>query len=389
MSDTLKPDASGYWGPYGGRFVPEVLIAPLEELGAQWTNARADENFTKQLEDLLTNYAGRPTPLYEAKRLSERVESRVFIKREDLAHTGSHKINNVLGQCLLTKRLGKERVIAETGAGQHGVATATAAALMNLDATIYIGSRDAQRQALNVYRMKLLGAEVVEVNQGSCTLKDAINEALRDWVTNVGTTHYVIGSVVGPHPFPWMVAELQSVIGIEAREQMRQATGRLPDQVIACVGGGSNAAGLFAGFVDDPQTQLIGVEADGNKEGHSSSLTKGTTGILHGAVTSILQESNGSITEAHSISAGLDYPGVGPWHAHLRDTKRATYVSATDDQAVAAFHALCELEGIVPALESSHAFAWLLNNASQLGDLVCVCLSGRGDKDVELVRSLT
>lgn len=388
LINALKPDARGYWGEFGGRFVPEVLVAALEEIEQAWVQAQSDSQYQTELEHLLTNYAGRPTPMYEAKNLSDRVGSRIFIKREDLAHTGSHKINNVLGQALLARNLQKTRLIAETGAGQHGVATATAAALLGLSATIYMGSRDAERQALNVYRMRLLGAEVVEVDQGSATLKDAINEALRDWVASVESTHYVLGSVVGPHPFPWMVAQLQSVIGVESKEQIHNVTGAVPDMAVACVGGGSNAAGLFAGFIDD-ETALMGVEAGGDSTGHSATLSCGTTGVIHGAASFVLQDSVGSILEAHSISAGLDYPGVGPWHAYLKQTRRATYVSVTDAEAVKAFKLLCSLEGLVPALESSHAFAWLIAQANKLPKVVCVCLSGRGDKDVEIVREMT
>ena len=382
------PDARGYYGAYGGRFVPETLVPALEELEQEFRTAWADDGFRAEYADLLTTYAGRPTPVTECRRLSERLGVRVLLKREDLTHTGSHKINNVLGQSLLTRRMGKRRVIAETGAGQHGVATATAAALFGLDCTVFMGAVDIERQALNVFRMKLLGAEVVPVESGSATLKDAINETLRDWVASVETTHYCIGSVVGPHPFPWMVREFQRVVGDEAREQCRQVlSGADPDYVAACVGGGSNAIGTFAGFVDLPHVRLIGVEAGGlgpETGKHGASVNRGIPGVLHGARSLFLQDEEGQIREAHSISAGLDYPGVGPEHAQLAATGRAEYPYATDDEAVAGFELLSVTEGIVPALEPAHAIAWLAREAGRSvpsGATVLVTLSGRGDKD--------
>ncbi len=372
------------FGPYGGRYVPETLIAALDELTAAWEEARADAEFVARLELLRRDFIGRPTPLYLAERLSERVGSRVYLKREDLAHTGAHKINNALGQALLAARMGKPRVIAETGAGQHGVATATACALLGLECVVYMGTEDIRRQAPNVERMRLLGAEVAPVEAGARTLKEAVSAAIRDWVANVETTHYVIGSAVGPAPYPALVRDLQRVIGEEAREQSLAAEGTLPERVIACVGGGSNAIGIFAPFVADEGVALIGVEAAG--EGmdtlrHGASLGAGSTGVLHGSLSSVLADEEGQILEAHSISAGLDYPGVGPEHAQLRDTGRARYVGITDKQALAAFGELSRLEGIIPALESSHAIAWLLENPGDAGFDV-LCLSGRGDKDL-------
>ena len=372
------------FGPYGGRYVPETLIAALDELTAAWGEARDDEAFATQLEALQRDFIGRPTPLYLAERLSERAGRRVYLKREDLAHTGSHKINNAVGQALLAKRMGKPRVIAETGAGQHGVAIATACALLDLECVVYMGSEDIRRQAPNVERMKLLGAEVAPVEAGARTLKEAVSAAIRDWVANVETTHYAIGSAVGPAPFPALVRDLQRVIGEEAREQALGFEGALPARVIACVGGGSNSIGIFTPFVEDEGVELIGVEAAG--EGldtgrHGASLGAGTTGVLHGSLSSIIADAEGQILEAHSVSAGLDYPGVGPEHAHLRDTGRAKYVAVTDAQALAAFAELAKLEGIIPALESSHAIAWLLENGG--GESYDVlCLSGRGDKDM-------
>jgi tryptophan synthase beta chain len=386
----ILPDASGRFGNYGGRFVPEVLMPALLELEAAWREARADPAFLAELDGYRRDYAGRPTPLYRAARLSERVGSTVWIKREDLGHTGSHKINNVLGQCLLAKRLGKNRIIAETGAGQHGVATATGAALLGQECVVYMGAEDVKRQALNVFRMEMLGTRVVTVDSGARTLKDAVNEAFRDWVANVESTHYVIGSVVGPHPFPWMVAELQHVIGEEAREQILAAAGRLPDLVLACVGGGSNAIGIFSGFVGLPGVQLVGVEAGGygiDSGEHGAAVSGGTDGVLHGAITRLLQEPDGLIRPAHSVSAGLDYPGVGPEHAYLASEGLAMYASATDDEALAAFRTLGELEGIIPALEAAHALAWLLRERPAV-DHVLFLLSGRGDKDVETVRRM-
>ena len=368
--------------------MPETLVPALEELERDFRAAWADDGFRAEYADLLTTYAGRPTPVTECRRLSERLGVRVLLKREDLTHTGSHKINNVLGQALLTRRMGKKRVIAETGAGQHGVATATAAALFGLECKVFMGAVDIERQALNVFRMKLLGAEVVPVESGSATLKDAINETLRDWVASVEATHYCIGSVVGPHPFPWMVREFQRVVGDEAREQCRQILdGADPDFVAACVGGGSNAIGTFAGFVDLPHVRLVGVEAGGlgpETGKHGASVNRGVPGVLHGARSLFLQDEDGQIREAHSISAGLDYPGVGPEHAQLAATGRAEYPYATDDEAVAAFGLLSVTEGIVPALEPAHAIAWLAREAGRsvpAGATVLVTMSGRGDKD--------
>jgi tryptophan synthase beta chain len=372
------------FGPYGGRYVPETLIPALDELTVAWAQARDDVDFMDRLRQLRRDFIGRPTPLYPAERLSERVGSRVYLKREDLAHTGSHKINNALGQALLAVRMGKPRVIAETGAGQHGVATATACALLGLDCVVYMGTEDIRRQAPNVERMGLLGAEVAPVEAGARTLKEAVSAAIRDWVANVETTHYVIGSAVGPAPYPALVRDLQRVIGEEAREQALAAEGSLPARVIACVGGGSNSIGIFTPFVPDPAVALIGVEAagEGLQSGrHGASLQAGATGVLHGSLSSIIADEEGQILEAHSISAGLDYPGVGPEHAQLRDSGRATYVGVTDEQALAAFGELSRLEGIIPALESSHAIAWLLENPGKNGFDV-LCLSGRGDKDM-------
>ena len=373
------------FGQYGGRFVPEVLMAALDELTAEWGLARSDEAFIAELDRLRRDFIGRPTPLYLAQRLSERVGRTVYLKREDLAHTGAHKINNAIGQALLAVRMGKSRVIAETGAGQHGVASATACALLGLECVVYMGVEDMRRQAPNVERMGLLGATVAPVEAGVGTLKEAVSAAIRDWVTNVRTTHYIIGSAVGPAPYPALVRDLQRVIGDEAREQVIAAAGRLPDRVIACVGGGSNAIGAFYPFLDDP-VDLLGVEAagEGIETGrHGASLGAGRLGVLHGALSSVLADEDGQILEAHSISAGLDYPGVGPEHAHLRDTGRAQYVSVTDDDAVRAFRELARLEGIIPALEPAHAIAWLLAEDAAAADAVDVlCLSGRGDKDL-------
>jgi tryptophan synthase beta subunit len=379
-------DAGGRFGDFGGRFVPEALTGALDELEKAWAAARADDGFLTELDSLRATVIGRPTPLYEAARLSERVGARVWLKREDLAHTGAHKINNTVGQALLTARMGKSRVIAETGAGQHGVATATAAAYFGLRCVVYMGATDMRRQHLNVVRMRMLGAEVVPVESGSATLKDAINEALRDWVTNVEDTHYVIGSVVGPHPFPELVAWLQSVIGVEARSQVLDAAGRLPDEVVACVGGGSNAVGLFRAFYEDEDVRLTGVEAAGTglDAAHGATVTAGTPGVLHGARSLVLQDDEGLIAEAHSISAGLDYPGVGPEHAWLSASGRARYVAVTDDDALAAFGVLADTEGILPALEPAHALAHVLASARE-SELVLVGLSGRGDKDVSSV----
>jgi tryptophan synthase beta chain len=382
----MSPAVEERFGPYGGRFVPETLIAALDELSTAWAAAREDDGFQAELTSLLRDFVGRPTPLYLAGRLSERVGGRVYLKREDLAHTGAHKINNAVGQALLARRMGKTRVIAETGAGQHGVATATACALFGLECAVYMGTEDIRRQAPNVERMNLLGAEVIPVEAGARTLKEAVSAAIRDWVASVETTHYVIGSVVGPAPYPALVRDLQRVIGDEARAQGLEAEGSLPQRVIACVGGGSNAIGSFHAFLDDP-VELIGVEAGGEglESGHhGASLVAGGKGVLHGAFSAVLEDEQGQILEAHSVSAGLDYPGVGPEHAHLRDSGRATYVTANDTEALLAFRELARLEGIIPALEPSHAIAWLLENGGGDGYDV-LTLSGRGDKDMDEV----
>ncbi|UCH85922.1 MAG: tryptophan synthase subunit beta [Dehalococcoidia bacterium] len=385
------PDASGHFGPFGGQFVPETLMTALAELTEAYYQAREDEFFQRELASLLRDYAGRPTPLYFAENLSERVGgARIYLKREDLAHTGSHKINNALGQGLLAKRMGKPRVIAETGAGQHGVAAATVCAMLGLECVVYMGEEDIARQALNVVRMKLLGAEVIPVTSGSRTLKDAINEAIRDWVTNVDNTHYLLGSTVGPHPYPMMVRDWQSVIGREAREQILEAAGRLPDCAVACVGGGSNAMGLFHPFYGDADVRFIGVEAAGDGlEGdrHAASLVRGRPGVLHGSHSYLLQDKWGQVLETHSVSAGLDYPGVGPEHSYYKETGRATYVAVTDKEALEGFCLLCETEGIPPALEPAHAIAYVAQFAATLPPdaIIVVCLSGRGDKDMEVV----
>ena len=384
----VVPDASGHFGPYGGRFVPEALIAALDQLAQAHAEAQQDPVFLTELDDLLINYAGRPTPLTEAKRFGAAIGARVFLKREDLAHTGSHKVNNVLGQALLTKKMGKQRVIAETGAGQHGVATATAAALFGFECTVYMGEQDTRRQALNVARMRLLGAEVIPVTTGTKTLKDATNEAFRDWVANVETTHYAIGSVVGPHPFPMLVRDFQRIIGVEARAQILDRTGELPDALVACVGGGSNAMGLFHPFIADAEVALIGCEAGG--EGvetghHAAPLTAGAPGVLHGARSYLMQDDDGQTLDTASISAGLDYPGVGPEHAWLRDAQRAHYRGVTDADAMAALELLAKTEGILCAIESAHAFAGAKQWAAETGPgktLIVNC-SGRGDKDVD------
>jgi len=378
------------FGPYGGRYVPETLIPALDELTVAWAQAREDEAFKERLSLLHRDFIGRPTPLYRAERLSKRVGSTIYLKREDLAHTGAHKINNAIGQALLAQRMGKPRVIAETGAGQHGVATATACALLGLECVVYMGTEDIRRQAPNVERMGLLGAEVVPVDAGARTLKEAVSAAIRDWVANVETTHYAIGSAVGPAPFPALVRDLQRVIGDEAREQALAAEGGLPARVIACVGGGSNSIGIFTPFVED-EVELIGVEAAGegiDSGRHGASLQAGSTGVLHGSLSSVIADEEGQILEAHSVSAGLDYPGVGPEHAQLRDSGRASYFAVTDAQALAAFAELSRLEGIIPALESSHAIAWLLENGGGDGYDV-LCLSGRGDKDLAEVMERT
>ena len=387
----ILPDEHGRFGPYGGQYVPETLMAALGELERAYTAARTDEAFEGELAFLLQEYVGRPTPLYYAARLTERLGGAlVYLKREDLAHTGAHKINNALGQGLLVKRMGKPRVVAETGAGQHGVASATVCAMLGLDCVVYMGEEDVRRQALNVFRMKLLGAEVRPVASGSRTLKDAINEAIRDWATNVETTHYLIGSVVGPHPYPMMVRDFQSVIGSESREQILAKEGRLPDYAVACVGGGSNAIGLFHPFYGDSSVRLVGVEAAGKGLGtghHAASLAAGRRGVLHGAMSYLLQDTAGQVTETHSISAGLDYPGVGPEHAFYKDSGRADYVAVTDRQALEGLTLLCETEGIIPALESAHAvyYAAELARALPADNIVLVCLSGRGDKDMDIV----
>ena len=391
--DQHDPDERGHFGPYGGRFLPEALIAAMDELAATYDKARQDPDFLDEFNRLLRDYAGRPSLLTEAPRFAEHAGgARIFLKREDLNHTGSHKINNVLGQALLTKRMGKKRVIAETGAGQHGVATATACALMGLDCVVYMGEVDTKRQALNVARMRLLGAEVIPVTSGSRTLKDAINEALRDWVANVDTTHYLLGTAAGGHPFPMMVRNFHKVIGHEAREQILEKAGRLPDAVTACVGGGSNAIGIFHGFIDDKDVRLVGFEPGGHgidSGEHGATLSEGSPGMLHGAKSYLLQDEDGQTIEAYSISAGLDYPGVGPEHAWLKDTGRAEYRSVTDDEAMSAFQLLSRTEGIIPAIESAHALAGTLKLGQELGPdgLIVVCLSGRGDKDMDTAAS--
>jgi len=386
---SMESNILGHFGPYGGRFVPEALIAALDELSAAHISAQSDPNFQAELLELHKTYSGRPSILTDAKRFSEYAGgAQILLKREDLNHTGSHKINNVLGQALLTKRMGKKRIIAETGAGQHGVASATAAALFGLECVVYMGEADTKRQSLNVARMKLLGATVVPVTQGSKTLKDAINEAMRDWVTNVETTHYLLGTVAGPHPFPTMVRDFQRIIGIEARQQVLDLTGRLPDAVLACVGGGSNAIGIFHPFIDDKSVRLIGLEAGGSgiETGlHAATISGGTPGVLHGTRSYVLQDKDGQTIESHSISAGLDYPGVGPEHAYLNDIGRAEYRPVTDDQAMYAFSLLCKSEGIIPAIETAHALAGALEIGNELGKeaILLINLSGRGDKDVQ------
>ena len=386
---SMESNILGHFGPYGGRFVPEALIAALDELSAAHISAQADPSFQAELSELHKTYSGRPSILTDAKRFSEYAGgAQILLKREDLNHTGSHKINNVLGQALLTKRMGKKRIIAETGAGQHGVASATAAALFGLECVVYMGEADTKRQSLNVARMKLLGATVVPVTQGSKTLKDAINEAMRDWVTNVETTHYLLGTVAGPHPFPTMVRDFQRIIGVEARQQVLDLTGRLPDAVLACVGGGSNAIGIFHPFIDDKSVRLIGLEAGGSgiETGlHAATISGGTPGVLHGTRSYVLQDKDGQTIESHSISAGLDYPGVGPEHAYLNDIGRAEYRPVTDDQAMYAFSLLCKSEGIIPAIETAHALAGALEIGNELGKeaVLLINLSGRGDKDVQ------
>jgi len=392
ISSKKVSDLEGHFGDFGGRFVPEALIAALDELAVAHESAKSDPIFQAELAQLHKSYSGRPSIITEAKRFAESAGNvRIFLKREDLNHTGSHKINNVLGQALLAKRMGKQRIIAETGAGQHGVASATAAALLGLECIVYMGELDTQRQELNVARMKMLGATVIPVTQGSRTLKDAINEAMRDWVTNVSTTHYLLGTVAGPHPFPQMVRDFQKIIGEEARTQIKELTGRLPDAVLACVGGGSNAIGIFHAFINDKDVRLIGLEAGGKgiETGeHAASISGGSKGVLHGARTYVLQDEDGQTKESHSISAGLDYPGVGPEHAYLKDIGRAEYLPINDDQAMYAFSLLCKTEGIIPAIETAHALAGALQIGNELAktkgtdSIILINLSGRGDKDV-------
>jgi len=390
MSFKDLPDKNGYYGPYGGRFVPETLMAPLIELEAAYTNAKNDPKFKEQFAYYLEEYAGRPTPLFYAERLTQKLGgAKIYLKREDLCNTGSHKINNCIGQILLAKRMGKKRVIAETGAGQHGVAAATACALFGIKCIVYMGEEDVKRQAYNVERMKLLGAEVVHVTSGSKTLKDAINETLRDWMANVSDTYYLLGSAVGPHPYPMMVRDFQSVIGFEAKGQIMQIEARLPDMLVACVGGGSNSIGLFHPFLDEPSVRMIGVEAGGTsmKLGqNSATLEIGRVGVLHGSRSYLLQTKDGQISNTQSISAGLDYPGVGPEHSYLKDIGRVKYVSVSDKEAVEGFKLLSETEGIIPALESSHAIAYLKKLKLSKDKIIMVCLSGRGDKDAEIIR---
>ena len=388
------PDERGHFGPYGGRFVAETLMAPIEELTAAYAEAMADPEFLKELDYELKHYVGRPSPLYFARNWTEKVGgAKLYLKREDLNHTGAHKVNNTVGQALLARRMGKKRVIAETGAGQHGVASATVAARFGMSCVVYMGEEDIHRQAINVFRMKLLGAQVVPVTAGSKTLKDALNEALRDWVTNVDDTFYIIGTVAGPHPYPAMVRDFQAIIGREAKEQILEHEGRLPDALVACVGGGSNAIGLFYPFIEDEQVQIFGVEAAGHgltSGEHAAPLCAGQSGVLHGNRTYLMEDEGGQIIPTHSISAGLDYPGVGPEHAWLKDSGRAQYVSINDDEALAAFHDLTLTEGIIPALESSHALAYAAKQAAKMDkdQIVIVNLSGRGDKDIHTVANL-
>jgi tryptophan synthase beta chain len=388
------PDARGHWGPYGGRYVPETVMGALDELEAAYHEASRDAEFLKTLDYYLKEYTGRPTPLYFAANLTKRAGgAKIYLKREDLVHTGAHKMNNTLGQVLLARRMGKTRIIAETGAGQHGVATATACALLGFDCAVYMGSEDTRRQRMNVFRMKLLGTEVIPVESGSKTLKDAINEAMRDWVTNIQDTFYCIGSVVGPHPYPRIVRDFQSIIGAEVRSQTLAHEGRLPDCLVACVGGGSNAMGLFYSMLDDSSVRMVGVEAGGkglDSGKHGATLCKGSPGVLHGAMSYLLQDANGQVSETHSVSAGLDYPGVGPEHSHLKDTGRVQYTSVTDDESLDGFRILCETEGIIPALESSHAVAQGLKTAAEMpaDQIVVINVSGRGDKDLEIVEGL-
>ena len=389
----MPTDTVHRFGAFGGRYVPETLIPALDELDTAFDDAMSDKAFVAELDRLLKEYVGRPSPLSTAPRFSEEVGCTVYLKREDLNHTGAHKINNALGQALLARRMGKRRIIAETGAGQHGVATATVCARFGLECTVYMGEEDMRRQELNVFRMRLMGAKVVPVRSGTRTLKDATSDAIRDWVTNVNDSYYIIGSVVGPAPYPRMVRDFQSVIGREAKAQMLETTGRLPTSVIACVGGGSNAMGIFHAFVDDPSVELVGVEAAGrglDSGEHSASLQRGVPGVLHGSLSYLLQDENGQVHPAHSISAGLDYPGVGPEHSHLKDTGRALYVSVTDDEAVEGLGILSRLEGIIPALETSHAVAWVVKDKGRWKetDALLICISGRGDKDLAQITEM-
>lgn len=390
--DNQIPDQNGRYGDYGGQFVPETLMAALSELTEAFEAITNDRNFSEQLNSLLKDYVGRPSPMYFARNLSQALGGEIYIKREDLNHTGAHKINNAVGQVLLAKKLGKSRIIAETGAGQHGVATATVCAQMGLDCVVYMGAEDIKRQAPNVYRMRELGTKIVSVTSGTRTLKDAINEAIRDWVTNVQNTHYLIGSAVGPHPYPKIVREFQAVIGKESREQILDKLGKLPDYVIACVGGGSNAIGIFSGFLSDLTVQLIGVEAagEGLNQKHAATMARGKPGVLHGSMSYLLQDEFGQVLEAHSISAGLDYPGVGPEHSYLKDTERAKYVSATDEEALSGFKLLSKLEGIIPALEPAHALGYMQSWVPKLpkNSVIILLLSGRGDKDLETVSNI-
>ncbi|MDE3839155.1 tryptophan synthase subunit beta [Bacillus methanolicus] len=393
MTTYTLPDHKGHFGPYGGKFIPETLMQAVIELEDEYKKAAKDPAFQQQLKDLLKEYVGRETPLYYAENLTRHGNgAKIYLKREDLNHTGAHKINNTIGQALLALRMGKKKVVAETGAGQHGVATATVCALLNLECVIFMGEEDIRRQQLNVFRMELLGAKVVSVSSGSGTLKDAVNEALRYWVANVNDTHYILGSVMGPHPFPMIVRDFQSVIGMETKEQFFAKEGRLPEAIVACIGGGSNSMGMFYPFLEDEEVKLYGVEAAGlgiDTGRHAASLTKGKPGVLHGAYMYLLQDEDGQILEAHSISAGLDYPGVGPEHSYLKDTGRVSYESITDEEALKAFQLLSRLEGIIPALESAHAVAYALKLAAKMKkeEAIVVCLSGRGDKDVPQVKA--
>lgn len=386
------PNTNGYFGRYGGKFVPETLMGAIKELEAAYDEAIQDQHFQNRLQSLLKDYVGRENPLYFAQNLTEKLGGpNIYLKREDLNHTGAHKINNTIGQALLAERMGKKKIVAETGAGQHGVATATVCALLNLDCVIFMGAEDIKRQKLNVFRMELLGAKVVSVDQGSATLKDAVNEALRYWVAHIEDTHYIIGSVLGPHPFPKIVRDFQSVIGIETKKQLFEKEGKLPDAIVACVGGGSNAMGMFYPFIENESVKLFGAEAAGrgiHTDEHAATMTKGSTGILHGSMMYLLQDEHGQIQEAHSVSAGLDYPGVGPEHSFLHDSKRVTYEAITDEEALDAFQLLSRTEGIIPALESSHAVALAMKLAKTMSkeETIVICLSGRGDKDVEQVK---